>query len=444
MDKFTGMWTYHPDLLATPVPRYTSYPTAAEFTDGPGSTEMAEALDLLSPGTPTSLYVHIPFCEKICWYCGCNTSAANRESRVTAYLDALHDEIALVAGRLNGRAQIGRIAFGGGSPNALAPADFLMLVETLRHRFDAAGAEISVEIDPRSFTREWAGVLGALGTGRVSLGVQTFSEPVQRAIGRVQPTAMIRQTVEWLRLAGVSSINFDLMYGLPGQSIDDLFETLAIARTMAPERIALFGYAHVPQLIARQQRIDASALPDATLRFDQMALGHEYLLDAGYRAIGFDHFAVADDPLATALDTGRLRRNFQGFTDDDAANLIGFGATSISSFADRILQSEKNSGRYRMLVSSGRLPQNRGIMRTADDRRRGAVIEALLCYGRADIAAIGDMPERLDRFIERGLVRRNGTVIELAEDALPYARAIAACFDAHRQAPGVRQFSNAV
>lgn len=439
------MWTYIPELLAKPVPRYTSYPTAAEFTDGPGGAEMAEALDRVEQDTAISLYVHIPFCEKICWYCGCNTGASNRTSRIQGYLDALYEELALVAGRLDGRGRITRIAFGGGSPNALSAADFLMLAETIRHRLNARTAEISVEIDPRSFTREWAGVLGAIGASRASLGVQTFSDPIQRAIGRVQPVEMIRKSVEWLRFAGVESINFDLMYGLPGQTIDDLADTLRIAVAMAPERIALFGYAHVPQIIPRQRQIDASALPDARARFDQAALGHDMLVDAGYHAIGFDHFALPADPLTQAAITGQLRRNFQGFTDDTATTLIGLGASSISSFPDRILQSAKNNGHYRMLISGGRLPQTRGIMRSDDDRLRGGIIESLLCNGHGDLSGLDALPDGLDHFIAHGLAVIDGNVLRLVPVALPYARSIAACFDQHRQpATQIRQFSNAV
>lgn len=437
------MWSYHPELLKTPVPRYTSYPTAAEFSDGAGAPEMKQALEAIAPETPVSLYVHIPFCEQICWYCGCNTAAANRLDRVAAYLDALHAEIGLIATQLAGRGAITRIAFGGGSPNAIAPDQFLMLVERLREAFRCKDAPLSVEIDPRHFSQEWAGMLGALGAGRVSLGVQTFAEHVQRAIGRVQPQEMIADAVRWLRAAGVGSINFDLMYGLPEQSLIDLAETLDTAITMAPDRIALFGYAHVPHLVPRQRRIDGSALPDARLRFDQAMLGHRMLTDAGYAAVGFDHFARAGDALARAGREGALKRNFQGFTDDDATVLIGLGASAISSFPDRILQNEKNAGRYRMLVGTRRLAQSRGVFRSHDDQRRGEIIDALLCGGRADIAAFPDMAARLEPFAARGLIEVEGTGLRIAQDGTPYARIIAAQFDSYRS-PDARRFSHAL
>ena len=437
---------YHPDLLATPVPRYTSYPTAAEFHDGPGSADMTEALEAIAPGTPVSLYVHIPFCREICWYCGCTTGAANRAARLSSYVDALLHEIALAGAALGDRGRVQRISFGGGSPNALAPADFIRLCEALRHAFGDAADGLSVEIDPRGFTREWAGVLGAMEARRVSLGVQTLAEPVQRAIGRVQPAQTIIDAVRWLRAAGVDSLNFDLMYGLPGQDLRDLAETLEVACAMGPDRIALFGYAHVPHLIPRQRRIDAAALPDARLRFDQAALGRRMLGDRGYEAIGFDHFALPGDPIARAARAVILRRNFQGFTDDASETVIGLGASAISVFPDRILQNEKNAGRYRMLLGADRLPVTRGLFRTIEDRQHGAAIESLLCQG---VVETRDLPDRaaivarLCPFVVRGLAAWDGTILRLAADAAPYARAMAAAFDAYRH-PDARRFSNAI
>src|SRR6478735_4090892 len=281
------MWPYHPDLLATPVPRYTSFPTAAEF----GPIEGDAYADALSTATgDVSLYVHIPFCEKICWYCGCNTAAANKAPRLATYLDALHREIALVAAQLPASARVRRIAFGGGSPNALSPVDFVRLYDELVLHFPLEDPVISVELDPRSLTPEWGAVLGAIGATRASLGVQTFSPPLQEAIGRVQPLCLIEHGVELLRKAGVTSMNFDLMYGLPGQTRDDLASTLDLASAFGADRIALFGYAHVPHVIARQKRIDGSALPGAGERFRMAELGLKQLLESGYLPVGFDHF----------------------------------------------------------------------------------------------------------------------------------------------------------
>jgi oxygen-independent coproporphyrinogen-3 oxidase len=439
------MWTYRPELLATPVPRYTSYPTAAEFHDGVGARDMAAALDAVEPGAEISLYLHIPYCHEICWYCGCNTGAANKGQRLSAYLEALEAEIALVAERLGGRASVSRLSFGGGSPNAVAPEDFLRLVDTVASNFPTASPEISVEIDPRSFSGAWARAMAAAGVTRASLGVQTFAPHVQRAIGRVQPLNLVRNAVDQLRTAGVASLNFDLMYGLPHQSMEDLQETLAETVAVAPERIALFGYAHVPHLIPRQRRIDASSLPDAEVRFEQARLGHEILTSAGYRSIGFDHFALPQDAMATARQAGALRRNFQGFTEDGSEVLIGLGASAISSFPGSIVQNEKNAGRYRMLVSAGRLPAAHGVLRSPHDQLRAGIIESLLCSGEADISALclGAVLERLRPFREAGLLTLSGSMVRLAPDALPYARVIAAAFDEYRQ-PSIRRFSNAI
>ena len=235
------MWTYHPDLLARPVPRYTSYPTAMEFAEDVGADYYARALDGIESATPISLYAHIPFCEQICWYCGCNTGAAGRKQRLTDYLVALGSEIAIVAKRLGGRGRVGRIAFGGGSPNAIAPVEFVRLLDRMLTVFDATRPEISIEVDPRGFTSEWALVLAASNVTRVSLGVQTFAPHLQQAIGRVQPLADIERAMAALRLRGIDAINFDLMYGLPGQSVADLDATLDETIRLAPSRIAGCG-----------------------------------------------------------------------------------------------------------------------------------------------------------------------------------------------------------
>ena len=407
---------------------------------------MAAALDRVGAQQILSLYLHIPFCREICWYCGCNTGAANRTARLDAYLARLHGEIDLVAARLAGRGRIGRIAFGGGSPNAIPPAAFAALVAHLRMAFASEGAPLSLEIDPRGFDADWAGVIADTGVARVSLGVQTFDPILQAVIGRVQPGEAIIRAVTLLRAAGVGSINFDLMYGLPGQDDEALAATLDETIALAPERLAVFGYAHVPQLIPRQRRIDATALPDAAARFGQAALAHERLTRAGYRAIGFDHFALPQDPLARAAANGTLRRNFQGFTDDPADIVIGLGASAISAFPDRLLQNAKNAGAWHQAIGANRFATARGIHRSPLDQRRGQAIADLLCRGVADLDALPErdiIRERLRRFEQVGLITWQGTRVRLATDALPYARSVAAAFDAWRNEEDMR-FSHAV
>ncbi len=441
--KVTGMWTYHPELLAVPVPRYTSFPTAAEFGDGVGQVAFEQALG--EARGAISLYVHIPFCEKICWYCGCNTSAANRADRVASYLDALHHEIALVGERMPEGAQVSRIAFGGGSPNGISPIDFVRIVDTLTLHFGVSRPTMSIELDPRTLGREWASVIGAIGIERASLGVQTFSPRLQEAIGRVQPAEMIETSTALLRQAGVRSLNFDLMYGLPGQSMADLSDSLEQTVALGADRIALFGYAHVPHMIARQRKIDASDLPDAAQRFAMAAFGYGYLLDAGYVPVGFDHFARPGDSLAQAVTEGTLRRNFQGFTEDPADVLLGLGASAISGFPGLLAQNEKNTGRYRMMLSQDRLSVNRGIVRSAEDQRRGTVIEQLLCQGRARIepGLRREAIPLLTPYLEAGLCEVAGEDLVIAPGGLPYARSIAARFDPYRK-DSLRRFSSAV
>lgn len=440
------MWTYYPDLLARPVPRYTSYPTAAEFVPDVGEVELESALATVAPATPVSLYVHIPFCEEICWYCGCNTGRSNKSQRLKSYIEALHAEVGTLAARLGGRAKIERIAFGGGSPNAIPPVEFARLVDALTVVFGAERPVLSVELDPRGFDADWAMTLGRSGAKRVSLGVQTFNADIQAAIGRIQPREMIVDTVEQLRGNGVSSINFDLMYGLPGQDRTLLAQTLDEAIALRPERIALFGYAHVPHMLPRQKRIDATNLPDQAERFAMAALGHDQLVAAGYVAIGFDHFALPHDEIAVAQEQGRLRRNFQGFTEDQADVLIGIGATAISQFPLLLVQNDKNSGRYRMRASAGRLTGDRGIIRDADDQRRGNIIEALLCGRDADLGACLSDPginSGLVPFLKRGLAVTDGDVLRLTDEGRPYGRAVAVLFDRHRMLSAQR-FSSAI
>jgi oxygen-independent coproporphyrinogen-3 oxidase len=439
----TSMWPYHPDLLARPVPRYTSFPTAAEFTPAVGAAEHAAALDGVDGDV--SLYVHIPFCEEICWYCGCNTSRTNREQRLVSYLDALHREIAVVGQRLGTRVRVRRIAFGGGSPNAISPIEFVRLIDALTLHMPLYQPVVSIELDPRTLTTDWGMVLRCVGVTRASMGVQTLSPRLQAAIGRVQPRELIERGTDLLRAAGVTSLNFDLMYGLPGQTDEDLAETLAGTVELGADRIALIGYAHVPHLIPRQKRIDATALPGQEARFRMAWNGHEQLTAAGYQPVGFDHFAKPGDALARAAVAGQLHRNFQGFTEDEAPAMIGLGSTAISQFAGVIVQNEKNAGRYRMLLSQDRLPGALGVMRSAADQATGLIIERLLCAGEARIGheRLVSMVSALAPFHEHGLIELRDDWLMIRPGGLPYARTIAALFDPYRQDSQAR-FSSAV
>lgn len=436
------MWPYHPDLLQTPVPRYTSYPTAADFGELP-ATAFRNQIEQASGDV--SLYLHIPFCEKICFYCGCNTGAAGRRQRVESYLAALHREIETIGALLPAGARVRRIAFGGGSPNAIEPSELRDLVEAIHRNFRLAEATWSIELDPRSMSGDFADAIAGAGFTRASLGVQTFAPHCQKAIGREQDALLICRTVDWLRGAGITSLNFDLMYGLPHQTPDDLVDSLEYSRLLGAERMAVFGYAHVPHLVPRQKMIDAEALPGGEMRFAMAAQAFDYLTSYGYQAIGFDHFAFPRDPLAKVTRDGTLRRNFQGFTDDQADILIGMGASAISSFPGLIAQNEKNNGRYRMKSSQGMLTPTTGIVRGSEDQMRGKVIENLLCQGRTTLSPclLTRHGSALSPFVDRGLATLDGLVLTIEPDGLPYARVIASKFDRFR-AETKRTFSSAI
>jgi oxygen-independent coproporphyrinogen-3 oxidase len=436
------MWNYHPELLSSAVPRYTSYPTAADFgpLDG-GAIERAIA----GAEGDISLYLHIPFCEKICFYCGCNTGASGKRTRVETYLAALHQELATVASLLPENARVRHIAFGGGSPNAIEPAEFLALVDALHAHFPLFAPEWSIELDPRSLTAEWGRIIADVGITRASMGVQTFAAHCQKAIGREQSLSMICRGTEWLRAGGVTSLNFDLMYGLPHQSEADLEDSLEYTRKLGADRVAVFGYAHVPHLVPRQTMIPEDALPGSAARFTMAAFAHEFLTANGYDAIGFDHFARPQDPMARATREGALRRNFQGFTDDPAEVLIGMGATAISGFPGLLAQNDKHNGRYRALSAQGKLSASHGIVRSPEDRLRGGVIEALLCRGEAQVSPclLAEVQERLAPFLARSLARLDGDRLTILPGGLPYARVIASLFDSYR-AVTQRKFSSAI
>ena len=452
----SGMWTYQPRHVATQAPRYTSYPTAAEFTGAVGAADQERALAAVAPGATLSLYVHIPYCEIICWYCGCNTGAANRADRLDAYIDALHTEIAAVAQRLAGRGTVEAIHFGGGSPNVLPAQSLAAIIAALRRRFPTEpDVDIAVEVDPRGLDASYIDRLAAAGVTRVSLGVQTFSPRVQARINRIQPYEMVADAVRHLRDSGIKAVNFDLMYGLPGQMVEDVVDTVDRAARLGPDRIAVFGYAHMPSMLPRQRMIDDRELPGSVARFAQARVASQRLIGLGYESIGFDHFARPDDPLAVAARNGSLRRNFQGFTDDPADVLIGFGASAISDFGSLIVQNEKQAGAYRGKIFAGQLAGVRGTPRTAEDRLRGDLIEALLCQGEADVGAIcrrhGRDEHALDAelaalqpLVVDGLARVSGRNVIVPPEALPFSRLVARGFDAYRaSAPGPR-FSRAV
>jgi oxygen-independent coproporphyrinogen-3 oxidase len=437
------------DLLARydqRVPRYTSYPTAPHFSPAVNASTYKAWLAALPAGAETSLYLHVPFCAELCLYCGCHTTVSRRYAPVAAYVDLLKHEIDLVAEALSGPLAVRRIHWGGGTPTILSEADFQGLSARLRGRFELSDeVETAVEIDPRTVTQDMVEVLAESGVGRVSLGVQTFDDLVQRTINRIQPFAQVKRVVEWLRSAGIDAINFDLMYGLPYQTVENVLDTVARALSLAPDRIALFGYAHVPWMKKHQALLPADVLPGPAERVAQFEGAAQRIIEAGYVAIGLDHFARPDDPLAVSLAEGGLRRNFQGYTTDDAPVLIGFGTSAIGSLPQGYVQNASSTVEYRNAIAGGRLATARGIELTADDRLRRSVIERLMCDLAVDLDDVcrqhGVRAGRFETELARlkalaadGLAEIEGTRITVPARARALVRAVCAVFDA-RLAP---------
>lgn len=423
------------------VPRYTSYPTAPHFGPSVDGVLYARWLGELAPDSELSLYLHIAYCAQMCWFCGCHTKATRKYLPIMHYLDSLTREIDLVADRLTGRMKVRHVHLGGGSPTVLKPADFARLLDALHARFDvAADAEISVELDPRTATLSYVETMARAGVTRASLGVQDFDLKVQKAINRVQSPALTARVVGWLRGCGIDAINMDLCYGLPYQSVESVIETVDQALEMRPSRIALFGYAHVPWMKRHQRLIPVDALPDMNARWAQSEAAAERLCEAGYVAIGLDHFALPDDALTQARQAGALHRNFQGYTSDDAPVLIGFGASAIGAMPQGYVANEVAIDRYRAMVEAGQLPITRGIAVTNDDRLRRAVIERLMCDMTVDLDAVASRFGQsvavfeadlaaLVRLQADGIVQRDGHRLVMTEAGKPLVRAVCAVFD---------------
>lgn len=437
------------------LPRYTSYPTAVSFRPADGDAGAREWLAGTRSDQALSAYVHVPFCRRLCWYCGCHTSVVHDYTRVSAFHDALLDEIDLWSEAIGPHAGLAHLHFGGGSPNALSPEDFAFLVARVADRFGLRrGAEVAAELDPGTLSDAFIDAAGAAGVTRVSLGVQTFDADVQARVNRVQPFEMVADAVRRLRAAGVGAINFDLMYGLPGQTVRNVSDTASRALALRPDRVAVFGYAHVPWLKKHQAMIREDDLSGVSARWDQAEAADRALVDAGYVRIGLDHYALADDPLSKAARAGRLRRNFQGYTDDPAPVLVPLGPSSIGQFERGFIQNAPAADAWRGAIAAGRLPLARTLALTAEDRLRAAVIERLMCDLTADVGALcaahGFPPTALDAAIDRaaalaaaGLASVSGRTVRIPESARRMMRVAASCFDAHLS-PAPRRHALAV
>ncbi len=429
-------------LAERAVPRYTSYPTAPHFTPAVNGALVTQWMAGLDPDASLSLYLHIPYCREMCAYCGCATKATKRDEPVEGYVQTLIKEIRH-AGETTLAKSVRSIHWGGGTPSLVGAERFARIMQALGEAFDLkAVEEHAVELDPRVTDEAFIAAMAAHGANRASLGVQDLNDHVQVAMGRVQPFEMVERCVNHLRAYGINAINFDLMYGLPQQSVADVETSARLALTLKPSRIASFGYAHVPWMRAHQKMIDAATLPGAAERIEQAETAARVFNEAGYQSIGLDHFALPDDPLAIVSAAGMMRRNFQGYVTDDADALIGFGATSIGRLPRGYVQNFPDVGHWRRAVEKGELPIARGLVFSADDHARGTVIERLMCDFSVDFGAIAehyfghadyfdDALTELDALAAQKVLHREGRVVHMTDVGRPFVRLAAAAFDAY-------------
>ena len=432
-------------------PRYTSYPTADRFVDAFGADEYQATLEQRfgHAGTrpqPLSLYVHIPFCASLCYYCACNKVITKHHSRSAEYLRYLALELGLHTRVIGTGRTVSQLHLGGGSPTFMNDAELGQLMDLLRRNFRIApGAEVSIEVDPRTVDASRLDALATLGFNRLSFGVQDFDPAVQKAVHRVQPAAQVFELVQAARDRGFESINVDLIYGLPQQTPTSFDRTLAQIAELRPDRIALYGYAHLPQRFKPQRRIDEAQLPSAGAKVAMLARSLEALLEVGYVYVGMDHFALPNDPLAVAKRQGRLHRNFQGYSTQPDCDLIALGVSSIGRIGPTYSQNVKTLDGYYDLLNQGRFPVERGLALTRDDLLRRAVIMALMCQGTVQFESVAlahmvDFSryfapelEALKPLVEQGLVVVNADGIDVTATGWFFVRAVAMVFDKHLQ-----------
>ncbi|MBS1170197.1 MAG: oxygen-independent coproporphyrinogen oxidase [Burkholderiaceae bacterium] len=441
-------------------PRYTSYPTADRFAPTFGADDLAHHLAQRADDggrPPLSLYVHLPFCASLCYYCACNRIITKEHRRSAKYLRYLEQELAILAGQGIAGERAVQLHFGGGTPTFLHADELRELMRMLRQQIVIAPeAEISIEIDPRTVEEGTMPLLAELGFNRASLGVQDFDPAVQQAVHRVQSLQMVERVLQSSREAGFSSINFDLIYGLPKQSVASFSRTLDEVIRLSPERIALYNYAHLPTRFLAQRRIAEHDLPSAEERLQIFLLSLTRLLDAGYVYIGLDHFAKPDDELATALAAGTLHRNFQGYTTRAGCDLLGLGVSAISQIGASYSQSVKTLDEYCARLDAGTLPVERGIVLTAEDQLRRRVIIGIMCGAPVDLGALcGETgldasrhfaPElaQLQPLVELGLVALDRLRLTVLPKGRLFVRAVAMVFDVWLREATAARFSRLI
>jgi oxygen-independent coproporphyrinogen III oxidase len=433
-------------------PRYTSYPTADRFVEAFSETDYVHALaerqsGFLGKKLPLSLYVHIPFCESLCYYCACNKIITKHKERAADYLRYLTKEVELHTRHLGRGQSVSQLHLGGGTPTFMSDGELRQLMVMLRNHFEfVPGGEYSVEVDPRTVDEHRLALLAELGFNRLSFGVQDFDPAVQKAIHRVQPAEQVFSLVEASRRLGFESVNVDLIYGLPLQTPESFDRTLAQIKHLRPDRIALYAYAHLPERFKPQRRIHAHELPAGAAKVAMLARSLDAFVDAGYVYVGMDHFALPDDALAVAKRQGRLHRNFQGYSTQADCDLIALGVSSIGRVGSTYSQNAKTMEEYCDLLDQGHLPVVRGLALTRDDMIRRSVIMALMCQGHLQYESINlawliDFKsffakelEQLHVLQEQGLVQLNETGIQVTAMGWFFVRGVAMVFDRYLQA----------
>jgi oxygen-independent coproporphyrinogen-3 oxidase len=441
-----------------PGPRYTSYPTAPVWTEDFGSPQFEKALRDAAP-RQLSVYVHVPYCESLCSYCACNREIRRDHSVAAPYLDSLEVEVARVADAIGGETAGSQLAVGGGTPTYLSPAELDRMCDIVdRHFPPAPGSERSIEVDPRVTTAEQLETLAGRGFNRISLGVQDLSPHVQQAIRRVQSREQTEETAETARRLGFRSVNFDLIYGLPHQTLESFGQTLEAVAEMRPDRIALYGYAHVTWVSKQQRGFERGDLPSAAEKVALLLLAIERLGAEGYAFLGLDHFALPDDDLFVAARNGQLHRNFMGYTTTAGEGLVGFGPSGISELASCYAQSKRSTAEWSDSLATGQLATLRGWQLSDDDLRRRWLIQRLMCQGEIDPAAyaqtwqeelderVPDLAGRLTGFEKDGLLEAGASGWRLTPLGRIFARPVAMTFDAHLegQADGRPRYSQTV
>ena len=432
-------------LFDARVPRYTSYPTAPQFSAEVGQTAFGNWLGAIEPNSRISLYIHVPFCRRLCWFCACRTQGTSTDSPVIAYVENLKTELKLLKSALPEGVTLSRLHWGGGTPTLLPVAQMRDLAAAI---FDAVPlgekAEFSVEIDPNEIDEPRLDALAEAGMNRASIGVQDFDPEIQKTIGRDQSYEITRSAVEAIRARGVHSLNADILYGLPHQTRARSADSVQKLLSLAPDRVALYGYAHVPWMARRQQMIPSDSLPRPEERLELFETARRLFVWDGYHEIGIDHFARPEDGLAVAAQNGTLRRNFQGYTDDTALVLIGLGASSISRFPQGYAQMNPSTSGWAKAVQAGQFATTRGHAFKGDDLLRGRIIEALMCDFSVKSAELirdfGATPAFLDSLFAP-VARKFGAFLQHDSQALtippegrPLTRVIAADFDAYAMA----------